>query len=175
LYSFLFHSQCDVADIQQLLLLYSNTQSRDQLSTTMPCCWSTSIWSLWDATHSPALTNWLVPSFTKSWLLPQKKNTRIELEGKITTVSRVASRQEFNTIHRAKNQKTPGSSAKKNLYLLLLWRFVTTNQQKFKSNNLSELKSERFFLVLVLLKLFSSGNKICSNNHTHTHTHTGRV
>jgi hypothetical protein len=56
---------------------------------------------------------------------PKKKNlifkkTRIELEGKITTVSRVASRQEFNTIHRVKNQKTPGTSAKKNLYLLLL-------------------------------------------------------
>jgi hypothetical protein len=47
---------------------------------------------------------------------------------------------------------------------LLLWRFVTTKQQKFKSNNLSELKSERFFLVLVLLKFFSSGNQICSNN-----------
>jgi hypothetical protein len=41
---------------------------------------------------------------------------------------------------------------------------VTTKQQKFKSNNLTELKSERFFLVLVLLKFFSSGNKICSNN-----------
>ncbi len=43
---------------------------------------------------------------------------------------------------------------------------MTTKQQKFKSNNLSELKSERFFLVLVLilLKFFSSGNKICSNN-----------
>lgn len=44
---------------------------------------------------------------------PRKKKTKIELEGKFTTESRVASLQEFNTIHRAKNQKTLESSAKK--------------------------------------------------------------
>jgi hypothetical protein len=56
----------------------------------------------------------------KLTLAPKKKKKKIELEGKITTVSRVASRQEFKTIHRAKNQKTPQSSAKKELSLLLL-------------------------------------------------------
>ncbi len=115
--------------------------------------------------HTPPL--WQIDLFQASRKVdscPKKKKKKIELEGKITTVSRVASRQEFKTIHRAKNQKTPESSAKKELSLLLLWRFVTTKQQKFKSNNLSELKSERFFLVLVLLKFFSSGNQICSNN-----------
>jgi hypothetical protein len=44
---------------------------------------------------------------------PRKKKTKIELEGKFTTESRVASLQEFNTIQRAKNQKTLESSAKK--------------------------------------------------------------
>jgi hypothetical protein len=56
----------------------------------------------------------------KLTLTQKKTKTNIELEGKITTVSRVASRQEFKSIHRAKNQKTPESSAKKDLSLLLL-------------------------------------------------------